>query len=171
MASQLGAALVLAAAGLLGAVVARTYQERPQVLRALQAALTMLATEITYAATPLPEALRRVARHTPAAVASFFEEVSRALEHNPGAPVGEVWRRAVAARRGWCLTAEDEAVLLDLGGYLGRSAAADQERHLRLALAQLSRLQGEAEAQRDAHVRLWRYLGLCAGGCLVLLLY
>jgi len=36
---------------------------------------------------------------------------------------------------------------------------------------QLARLQAEAEAERDVQVRLWRWLGVCAGGCLVLLLY
>lgn len=171
MGSRLGAALVLAAAGMLGAVVARAYQERPQVLRALQGALAFLATEIAYAATPLPEALLRAARLSSGPVAGFLRDVGEALQNDPGTPVAEVWRRAAARRPHWCLTPDDEAVLLDLGATLGQSHAADQEKHLRLALAQLARLQERAEAQRDAQVRLWRCLGLCAGGFLVLLLY
>ncbi|HLT58082.1 MAG: stage III sporulation protein AB [Limnochordales bacterium] len=171
MGSRLGAALVLAAAALLGATVARAYEERLRTLRVWQGALSMLMTEIVYGSTPLPEALQRVARHTSSPVAEFLADVGTALHAQPATPAGELWRRAAAGRPGWCLAPEDEAVLVELGSCLGQSAAADQERHLRRALAQLAHLHDQAEAQRDAHGRLWRYLGLCAGGCLVLLLY
>lgn len=171
MARGLGAALVLAAAGMLGAIIARAYQERPRALRALQSALAMLLTEIVYGATPMPDALDRVARRTPAPVGRFFAAAASYLRAEPGAGTAQAWRRALADPPGWCLTADDEAVLADLGNCLGRSDAADQEKHLRLALAQLQRLQAQAEAERDVHVRLWRYLGAGAGAALVLLLY
>jgi len=171
VARGLGAALVLGAAGMIGAVVARAYQDRPRVLRALQSALTMLRTEIVYAGTPLPEALAQVARRTPAPADSFFAAVANALNSRPGLTAAEAWQEALANSPAWPLTADDEAVLLDLGGCLGRSDVADQEKHLGLALVQLARLQAEAEAERDVQVRLWRWLGVCAGGCLVLLLY
>lgn len=168
----LGAVSVITALGGAGFVVARSYSERPRVLRSLQAALTMLVTEITYAATPLPEALERIARHSPSAVAEFALSVANGLESGDGASTAEAWRQAVYEQRGrWSLTGSDEDVLLDLGGYLGRSLADDQEKHLRLALTQLARRQDEAEADAVVQTRLWRYLGLCVAGLIVLLLY
>lgn len=168
----LGATLVLAAAGMAGFVVARSYSERPALLRALQGALTMLLTEISYGATPLPEALARVARHTPPPAADFFAAVRRLIDGPERLAAAAAWRGAVAGqRRRWCLTETDEAVLLDLAPYIGQTSAADQEKHLRLALTQLARQQQEASAEAAVHTRLWRYLGVCAGGLLVLLLF
>jgi Stage III sporulation protein AB (spore_III_AB). len=57
-----------------------------------------------------------------------------------------------------------------LAPYLGRTSAADQERHLRLALARLARQQQEAEAEAAVQARLWRWLGVCVGGLLVIAL-
>ncbi|OUN01793.1 MAG: hypothetical protein BAA04_02735 [Firmicutes bacterium ZCTH02-B6] len=171
MSRALGAALVFGAAAMIGAVVARAHQDRPRVLRSLQAALTMLQTEIVYAGTPLPEALGQVARRTPPPTGAFFAAAADILRSRPGITAGEAWQEALRAGPGWPLTVDDELVLQDLGACLGRSDAADQQKHLQLALTQLARLQAEAEAQREAQVRLWRWLGVCAGGCLVLLLY
>lgn len=168
----LGAALVLGAAGMSGFVVARSYSDRPTVLRGLQAALTMLITEIRYGATPLPDALARAARHSRWPVDAFLLTARTYLTGGEGLSTAEAWRRAVLEQRGrWCLTDIDEAVLLDLAGYIGQTFADHQEKHLRLALAQLSRQQEEATAEAGVQSRLWRYLGVCAGGLLVLLFY
>lgn len=167
-----GAALVLAAAGTSGFVVAGSYSQRPALLRALHGALTMLLTEIRYGATPLPEALERVARHGPRAAAPFFAEAAKSLHAFGSVSTAEAWQRAVAAQRSrWALTAADEAVLLELAPYLGQTFVDDQERHLRLALAQLSNHLQEAAAEAAVQSRLWRSLGVCAGALLVLLLY
>lgn len=134
--------------------------------------LTMLVTEITFTATPLPDALDRISRHASRPVADFTRTVSNGLRAGSGATTDDVWRYSVRRQRGkWSLTPADEEVLLDLGGYLGRSYAEDQEKHLQLAVTQLSRRQAEAEAEAAVKTRLWRYLGLCAAGLLVLLLY
>lgn len=168
----IGAALVLAAAAAAGFVVAGSYTQRVALLQALHGALTMLLTEIRYGAVPLPEALARVARHGPPAAAALFAEAARTLSGPAPMTAADAWRRSVAAqRRRWALTADDEAVLQELAPYLGQTFADDQERHLRLAMARLARQQQEAAAEAAAQSRLWRYLGVCGGALLVLLLY
>lgn len=155
-----------------GFVIARSYSERPAVLRSLQGALMMLLTEISYGSTPLPEALARVARHCPSPVDGFFLTVRDNLSDDDPMVAADAWRHAVwQQRRRWCLTPADEAILMDLAGYIGQTFAVDQEKHLRLALTQLSRQQEEAAAEAGVQSRLWRYLGVCAGGLLVLLFY
>ncbi|MBO8142641.1 MAG: stage III sporulation protein AB [Firmicutes bacterium] len=167
-----GAALVLAACGMFGALVARARTERIRVLGELETAFSMLATEIGYAATPLPEALLKVSRHSPPPVDGFLERAAGEIAGPSGVPTAEAWAAAVRAQRSrWCLAREDEAVLLDLGPYLGQTGAADQEKHLRLTLTRLGRLHARAEAEAHVQSRLWRYLGLCAGGLMVLLFY
>lgn len=167
----LGAALVLGAAGMSGFVVARSYSDRPAVLRGLQGALTMLLTEIRYGATLLPDALVRIARHSPPPVDEFLFSAGAYLS-NDGLSTATAWRRAVTEQRGrWCLTNADEAVLLDLAGYIGQTFADHQENHIRLALVHLRRQEEEAAADAGVQSKLWRYLGVCAGGLLVLLFY
>lgn len=167
----LGCVLVLIGTGVGGFVVARSYSQRPGVLRALRGALTMLTTEITYGTTPLPEAASRIARHSPAPVDTFFRIVSASLRDD-AVCTATAWREAVARQRGrWPLTSADENVLFELAAYIGQSFAADQEKHLQLALSRLDRQQEEAREQADVQTRLWRYLGICTGLLVVLLLY
>jgi len=168
----LGAALVLGASAAAGFVVAGSYGQRAALLRALHGGLAMLLTEIRYGATPLPEALERVARHGPPAAAPLFAQAARGLSGPVLVSAAEAWRRSVIAlRRRWALTEADEAALLELAPYLGQTFADDQERHLRLALERLARQQQEAAAEVAVQSRLWRGLGACGGALLVLLLY
>lgn len=167
-----GAALITTSLGGAGFVVARSYEQRPGHLRSLQTALALLITEITYSATPLPEALADVGRRMDPAVGEFALSVAEGLRSDAPPPVAEAWRQAVLAQRGrWALTSDDEAVLFDLAGAIGRSFADDQEKHLQLALTRLARRQEEAEADAKVHIRLWRYVGLCAAALLLLWLY
>lgn len=169
---MLGVLSVVTALGGAGFVVAHFYAQRPRQLRALQSALTMLLTEITFTATPLPDALERIARHSSDTVSRFASAVAKEIRAGQGVSTAEVWRRCVYAQRGkWSLTLADEDILLDLGEYLGRSYADDQQKHLQLAITQLARRQAEAETVASVQIRLWRYLGFCAAGLLLLLLY
>lgn len=167
-----GAALITTSLGGAGFVVARSFELRPGHLRSLQTALALLRTEITYAATPLPEALADIGRRTAPAVGEFTLAVAKQLRADAPLPVADAWRQAVLAQRGrWALTTEDEEVLLDLASALGRSFAHDQEKHLQLALTRLARHQEAATEEAKVHIRLWRYVGLCAAGMLILWLY
>lgn len=172
MGRTLGAALITAALGGAGFLVARSYALRPIHLRTLQTVLSLLVTEITYAATPLPDALVTIGRRTRSPVGEFVLDVAGRLRSDPRPSVADAWQQGVLACRGqWALTAGDEDVLIDLGGAIGRSFADDQARHLQLALTRLARHQDEAEAEAKVHTRLWRYAGLCGAALIVLMLY
>ena len=47
---------------MIGFIIAASYKQRPDTLRNLQAALSMMESEINYGQTPMPEALSRVAK-------------------------------------------------------------------------------------------------------------
>ncbi|MHB8157607.1 MAG: stage III sporulation protein AB, partial [Desulfocucumaceae bacterium] len=57
----IGAAILVAAGGTAGMLVAREYVRRPKELKAVLSSIKMLETEIIYTATPLAEALESVA--------------------------------------------------------------------------------------------------------------
>ncbi|MGQ9498693.1 MAG: stage III sporulation protein SpoIIIAB [Desulfotomaculales bacterium] len=171
MLKLLGALLVVGSGGAAGLLVARSYARRPEELRALQGALALLSTEISFALTPLPDALMQVARRADPRVAGLFCETATSLQNRNGETVEEAWAKALdrfAARS--ALRDEDVAAVAELGAVLGASDCEDQARHLVLVVERL-KMQGlRAEEEASKNVRLWRYLGFCAGAAMVLVL-
>lgn len=168
----IGALLVFLASSSLGVLLARNLALRQEVLRELQMALQLLETEIAYAATPLPEAFRRVAGKTRPPTRHLFAAAHRALLGTSGTTGGEAWGQGIAAlARAAPLEAEDLAVLTDFGQGLGRGDRADQVKKLELARAQLRRLEEAAAENRLRQARVWQTLGLLVGLTIILLLY
>lgn len=172
MLKAFGALCLVAATGSFGMVVAQGYARRPRELGEVQAALTMLETEVSYGATPLPEAFANVGGQCEGALAALFGRAAGALNARGGMTAGEAWESSLR-HYGACipLRPEDLAVLHGLGAVLGVSDREDQARHLRLAVERLKILAGRAEDEARRNVRLWRSLGFLAGAAMVLAIY
>lgn len=166
-----GAMLVIVAAGALGLTVSQNYARRPRELRALQSALSLLETEIVYAATPLTEALEQVSRRAEPCASGLFARAHTELGSGSGTTAQEAWETALDKYYpDSCLRPEDLTVLQGVGKVLGTSDRQDQTKHLRLAHERLRMLNLKAEDEARQNVRLWRYLGLFAGLATVLIL-
>jgi stage III sporulation protein AB len=166
----LAGAAVLAAGGGWGALVSRQLTRRPLDLAAAAAGLEVLRTEIAYARTPLPQALRRAAAGSSGPAAGLMREVAAGLDSGQRADPGDAWARALAAadgRSAW--TDADVAALERLGHALGRSDAGEQTRHIALCVERLRQLEAEARAGAERQGRMWRYLGVLLGAALVLM--
>ncbi len=172
MLKLIGGLLVLAASGLGGWQVSRSYARRPVELRQFIAALQVLETEITYAATPLPEALGGVAEQVGVPVAFFFRQVAGDLGAHRGCSAREAWHKALdyyGPRS--ALGASDLGILRGLGNSIGISDREDQSKHLRLAGEQLKIAMAMAEDAAGKNVKMWNYMGLLGGLVIVLALY
>lgn len=166
----LAAVAVCGAASAWGYLVARQLAQRPQDLAGAAAALEVLRTEIAYARTPLPGALRQAALGAGDPVAALLRTVAGQLEAGSGRSAQQAWDEALAVldlRSAW--TPADLGVLARLGHALGRSDAAEQERHIALCVERLRQLEAEARTASDRQGRMWRYLGVLAGVALVLM--
>ncbi|MBO8128487.1 MAG: stage III sporulation protein AB [Peptococcaceae bacterium] len=171
MIKLIGCLCILAAGGLFGASKAAGYAHRPQELRSLQAALSLLETEIIYGATPLPEALHQVAQRVNPIIATLFVTAGDDLRSQDGTSVYEAWQRALYQLQDKShLRSSDISVLANLGSVLGASDRNDQAKHLKLAIERLGVQAAEAEEQARKNVKLWQYLGFFAGAAVVLLL-
>ena len=160
--------LTSAAAGWL---VGDGYQRRLVELGSFRAALQLLETEISYGATPLPNALEAVADHYPGPVAAVARGTAGAMRDGTGVPVSTAWQAAIqGAAAGSALATRDWRILLDLGGVLGNSDGDDQVRHLRLAGARLAAVAAEVERQAPGQRRMWQYLGALVGLAVVVAL-
>ncbi|MBM7855480.1 stage III sporulation protein AB [Desulfohalotomaculum tongense] len=166
-----GAVMVLCACGYAGFSMARNYQQRPKELRCLQSALQMLETEISYGATPLPDALEQVARRSESSVAGLFALTREQLLNGEGITAREAWDEALKQfYRSSAIKAGDAAVLKALGAGLGISDREDQVKHLRLAREQLKIETAKAEEEAVRNVKLYNYLGFLGGLTIVLIL-
>ena len=165
-----GAACVLAGTTGWGLLVARQLRRRPAELAALQAALELLRTEITYARTPLPEALQRAARGASGPAARLLGGAAARLRHGGGEGGTAAWEAALAdAEPHSAWAPADLRALQDLGRALGASDADDQARHIALCVGRLQSGATQAEALAERHARMWTYLGCLGGVALVLL--
>lgn len=171
MLKMIGCLLIIVAGSFAGMSMARSYARRPGELRSLVAALQMLETEISYTATPLPEALLRIAVRSNRAIAPLFSWASEELLSQRGCTASEAWETALG--KFYTLTnllSSDLAILRNLGTVLGTSDRDDQCKHLRLAREQLKIEMAYAEQQAAKYVKIWNYMGPLGSLALILLL-
>ena len=152
-----------------GYIAARQLRRRPTELAGARAVLEALRTEIAYAATPLPQALRSAARVGGGPAVELCLRAAGGLDGGGGAAVRDVWDEALAvvdARSAWMPS--DVVALRGLGSALGASDADDQVRHIALCVGRLRAAEAEAVAQAATQARMWLYLGVLAGLALAL---
>ncbi|MFZ5901379.1 MAG: stage III sporulation protein AB [Bacillota bacterium] len=152
-------------------MVAQRYARRPRELRALETALAVLETEISYGATPLAEAFDSVAQRTDPLVSGLFGYARDELATGTGITAADAWQKAIDAFvPDSALQGEDVGVLRGLGPVLGGSGCEDQVRHIRLTMEHLKATRIRAEEEALKNVRLWQYLGFLGGIAIVLVI-
>lgn len=165
----IAAALIIMSGAGLGFSMADVFRRRPQQLRQLQFALTILGSEIRFRQRPLPGALTAVAGSTPAPIGHLFSDLAAALGKADGKGPVWAWEQVKPARE-IALAQEDLALLANLMQVLGGGSVVEQSKQLELHLEHLRQLELEAERARAANEKIWRYLGVFAGIALVLVL-
>ncbi|HHV63064.1 MAG TPA: stage III sporulation protein AB [Firmicutes bacterium] len=167
-----GAMLVVLASWLAGNAIAGNLQRRVQELRSIRRCFALLETEISYAATPLPEAFLRVARGSPPQISAIFTGARELLVSSQGYTAGEAWELTLDKTYEFtAMDLGDREILESLGQFLGASDRDDQVRHIRLVCEQLRDREARAVEEAEKGARMWRFLAIGAGLILVLLLY
>lgn len=170
MVRSLGAGIVILACGAGGLIMARSYRIRPQNLQSLAAAVQLLATEIHYARSSLPEACSRIAAQIDNPAAAFFARFAELLGGGRGLTTAEAVNQSLPVLAAAGFSCQDIELIRQLGAVLGRSDAEDQLKHLSILQARLEQSRIKAEQEREKMVRLWNYLGFCVGALVVLML-
>lgn len=163
--------MVVLSCTLLGMTIASNYSRRPSEIRSLINGLQMLETEISYGATPLPDALAYVAERCDSRVALLFSLTSQELLTLQGTTAREAWLLALNQYYAKSsLTKPDRAILQELGNSLGVSDREDQVKHLVLTKEQLKLEQAKAEEESLKNTKVYNYLGFLGGLTVVLIL-
>jgi len=169
----IGSGSVVAGTASLGNRLAARFRERPRELRELTSVLRALAAEITYARTPLVQALSRagssVAR--PGAIRRFAQGAASDLKL-PGAVLETIWTSRVTQElMESSLTSEDLEIVTGLARTIGQTGVEEQSGALMAAISLLLDREREASAERAQYARLYVTLGVLAGVLIVLLLW
>ena len=164
--------MIVLAGGLTGLIISHGYAVRPQQLRTIESALQMLETEIAFALTPLPDALRKVGKRAGGCVGEFFFSVGTLLDSDSARSSGETWEAELENLVSQAfLTSMDADILRSFGYTLGVSDREDQIKNLRLVQEQLRHQEAEADKLRDGNQRIWRTIGFLGGLAVVFILY
>ncbi|MCY0901749.1 MAG: stage III sporulation protein AB [Firmicutes bacterium] len=169
----IGSGSVVAGTASLGSRLAARYRDRPRELRELTTVLRALAAEITYARTPLVQALTRAGSSVPrpGVIRQFAQGAASDLKL-PGAVLEVVWRTRVTQELAESsLTNEDLEIVNGLARTIGQTGVEEQTGALMAAIALLLDREREATAERSQYARLYVTLGVLAGVLIVVLLW
>lgn len=171
MLKLIGSILVLLVSSSIGFQMASRCQGRPRHLRQIISCLGSLRSHIIYACLPLHEAVAQCTNGTNGPVAVFFQKVADMLEKNGSLTPQEIIRNILNEMQGTLMLKSPEIEVLHvLGGNLGVMNCREQEKYLLMVIEQLEQFENEAIRLRDLNTKMYRYLGVCGGLAIVIIL-
>ena len=163
----MGAILIISCCGGFGFSMASAHKRRELALQALKSAIDMMVCELEFRMTPLPQLIRLAARETSGQVRAVFEALAAKLEASDLSDAGECMRQALESQPNmdWLVRENMEK----LGRSLGRFALSGQVSGLKGISLLCQRDINSLALDRDARLRGYRTLGICAGIALAIL--
>ena len=163
----IGAILVIFGCGLAGFSICAAYRREERELRQLISALDYMVCELQYRMTPLPELCRMAGQERSGCVGRLLMNLSKELESQVSPDVQSCL--AVAAATAGQLPSRIQEAVCILGASLGRFGLEGQLQGLE-TVRSYCRAEAESMAlNRDARLRSYQTLGLCAGAALAIL--
>lgn len=167
----IGCIMVITAGTLLGFTLAARYKSRPQQLRQLINGIVALKSYIRYASTPLAEAFSQSSRGLSGAVADLFATVGKRLaRENSLTPQEAIINAFADASDELSLKRQEREAFVLFAANLGQMNREEQERYCDMVMRQLEKIEIDALSLRDQNVAMYRYLGVCGGMAVAILL-
>ncbi|GBG55042.1 stage III sporulation protein SpoAB [Sporomusaceae bacterium FL31] len=167
----IGSIFVLTACTYIGFRLSLRCSERPQHIRHFISCIVSLKAYINYISMPLSEALIKATVGTKGPVAGFFKETARLLESNvwmnPQQAIVQVLNKM---ENQLAIDKPEKEILTILGANLGAMNREEQNKYITMIQEQLEKLEQEAVRKRDLNTKMYRYLGVCGGLVVVILL-
>lgn len=164
----LGAALILAACGSFGLMIAANHKNEVKTLKKLISALDYMECELQFRMCALPDLCRQTAGETEGVLRKVFSLLANELEDQISPDVRHCMQSVLANTKD--VPGQTLACLRLLGDSLGRFDLQGQLKGLETVRQEcrvkLNKLMGNA----DVRIRSYQTLGLCAGAALVILL-
>lgn len=166
-----GSILVFLVCSYIGFQMASRCQARPRHLRQIISCLGSLRSYIVYASLPLHDAVAQCTNGIDGPVAIFFQKVADILKKETLLTPEEIIERVLNEMQGSLMLKSPEIEVLHvLGGNLGIMNCKEQDKYLSMVIEQLERFENEATRFRDLNTKMYRYLGICGGMAIVIIL-
>lgn len=162
-----GAILIMLACGGMGFSVAATHRRKEQMLQQIQSAVKFMSCELQYRQTALPTLLSLAAKETGGMVRQILSAMHRELERQIAPDVAFCMQVVLADYPKLPQTVLQKLQLM--GNTLGRFDLSGQLSGLETVSQLCQRDLDGLLLNRDARLRSYGTLGLCAGAALVIL--
>ena len=159
----LGALGVICGCALAGFAHANELRSRLVCISALIEALHYMAAELKAQSLPIPELISRLSEESPAEVRGFFASLAEGMPHLGEESFESIWMRVVTDDISLKLGREERAILVGIGGYIGKFSAEEQAVMLEGAQARLEERRNFAAEKSREGARLYPGLGISAG--------
>ena len=163
----MGIVIIVASAGSVGFGIASSLKKRCALLRKLLSALQILKNEITFCATPLPQAFALIAASMDGMTARVFSAAAKDMDRRRWLTPQAALEKALEQES---VDAQLRDTLCSLGAGLGKYDRDEQARTIDLTQLRLEELLRNAERERSVRSKTYETLGICAGLALAILL-
>ncbi len=163
-----GAFLVITACGGFGFRIAAIYRADMFYLRQLISILDYMECELNYRLTPLPQLCQRIAAEHSKGLGRIFKDLAEEME-NQISPDVQLCMRSVLEKNKPLPNSTDSCIR-QLSSILGCYDLAGQVQGIEAIRAECRRKFDELSENKDARLRSYQALGLCAGAALAILL-
>lgn len=163
----LGAALIICCTGFVGFKISAAYRLEEENLRQLISALDYMVCELRYRQSALPVVCHQIGTERNGCIGRLFRQLAEELE-SAIAPDVQSCLAAAAATNG-AITGRVEKAVCIMGSTLGRFDLEGQLLGLESVRDYCREQLDEMSKDRDARLRSYQTLGLCAGAALAIL--
>lgn len=163
-----GAAMIISACTIAGYAICAAYRRDERDLRQMISALDYISCELQYRRSPLPDLCRVAGTERDGITGRLFTNLANELEAKISPDVQSCL--AVAASTCGCLSPRMQEAICILGSTLGRFDLEGQLQELESVRLHCRKQLDEMAQGRDARLRSYQTLGICAGAALAILL-
>lgn len=171
MLKLIGSILVIASTSLAGFYYSKTFLERLKQIREMQYALTMLESEIIYSSSPLTEALNYIAKRSSSPLKEFFSKFSEKLKNKEVEGILEGFRLTLNEFKTELKFQKDE--IDSISSFLKSLESSDlegQKKSFNITIKKLNDFEKRAHEIMIKNEKLYKYLGVCSGLLVVIIL-
>lgn len=163
----IGAVLIFAGCGGFGFSLAANHRNKEKLLRQLMLVLENMECELQYQLTPLSELCRHAVKGSNGIIRDIFLNLSRELDWQMSPDACSCMTAAI--KKSPNMPVELRRILLQLGHTLGRFDLSGQLQGIKSVKLSCKTELKRLNRDRDARIRSYQTLGLCAGAALAIL--
>lgn len=171
MLKLIGGLAIIIATTSIGYVYSMVYEERVKQLRELQYALNILESEIVYSSTPICKALSAASENSTTFIGVMLKKMSELLEQRSVSSIYDAYVKVSKELKNQLyLEKEEKETIGSFVHSLGSADIEGQKKNFNITIKKLEGFEKRAEESRDKNSKLYRYIGLCGGVLIVLVL-